>query len=83
MRTKDAGIQAGLHLFKPYYAVRTVQKAVFHYYLDATKKDLKIEILDASGKLVKAFIGELPKVKKENGEEEEDEDDRKPKPPHY
>ena len=81
VRTKDAGIQAGLHLFKPYYAVRTVQKAVFHYYLDSTKKDLTIEILDANGKLVNTFIGELPKAKKENGDADVDEDDRKPKPP--
>jgi hypothetical protein len=81
VRSKDAGINPGLHLFKPYYAVRTVQKAVFHYFLDSTKKDLKIEILDASGKLVNTFIGELPKAKKENGEPDEDEDARKPKPP--
>jgi photosystem II stability/assembly factor-like uncharacterized protein len=81
VRTKDAGIQAGLHLFKPYYAVRTVQKAVFQYYLDSTIKDLKIEIFDAKNNLVKTFIGVLPKVKKENGEMDEDEDDRKPQPP--
>ena len=81
VRTKDAGIQAGLHLFKPYYAVRTVQKAVFQYYLDSTIKDLKIEIFDAKNNLVKTFNGALPKVKKENGEVDEDEDDRKPQPP--
>ena len=81
VRTKDAGIQAGLHLFKPYYAVRTVQKAVFQYYLDSTIKDLKIEIFDAKNNLVKTFTGVLPKVKKENGEMDEDEDDRKPQPP--
>ena len=81
VRLKDAGIQAGLHLFKPYYAVRSVQKAVFQYYLDSTKKDLKIEILDAQGKLVNTFIGELTKTKKENGEGDEEEEDRKPKPP--
>ena len=81
VRTKDAGIQAGLHLFKPYYAVRTVQKAVFQYYLDSTIKDLKIEIFDAKNNLVNSFIGALPKVKKENGEADDDEDDRKPQPP--
>ena len=81
VRSKDAGIKAGLHLFKPYYAVRTVQKAVFHYYLDSTKKDLKIEILDASGKLVNTFMGQLTKAKKETVDADEDEDDRKPKPP--
>ena len=82
VRTKDAGIQSGLHLFKPYYAVRNVQKAVFQYYLDSTIKDLKIEILDANGKLVNTYVGALPKAKKENGEVvDEDEDDRKPVPP--
>ena len=81
VRTKDAVIQAGLHLFKPYYAVRTVQKAVFQYYLDSTIKDLKIEIFDAKNNLVNTFIGALPKSKKENGEADEDEDDRKPQPP--
>ena len=82
VRTKDAGIQSGLHLFKPYYAVRNVQKAVFQYYLDSTVKDLKIEILDANGKLVNTYVGALPKAKKENGEAaDEDEDDRKPAPP--
>jgi hypothetical protein len=81
VRTKDAGIQAGLHLFKPYYAVRTVQKAAFQYYLDSTIKDLKIEIFDAKNNLVNTFVGALPKTKKENGEADEDEDDRKPQPP--
>jgi photosystem II stability/assembly factor-like uncharacterized protein len=81
VRTKDAVIQAGLHLFKPYYAVRTVQKAVFQYYLDSTIKDLKIEIFDEKNNLVNTFIGALPKTKKENGEADEDEDDRKPQPP--
>jgi len=82
VRTKDAGIQSGLHLFKPYYAVRNVQKAVFQYYLDTTVKDLKVEILDANGKLVNTYVGALPKAKKENGEAaDEDEDDRKPVPP--
>ena len=81
VRTKDAGIQAGLHLFKPYYAVRTVQKAVFQYYLDSTIKDLKLEIFDAKNNLVNTFVGALPKTKKENGEADEDEDDRKPQSP--
>ena len=81
VRTKDAGIKTGLHLFKPYYAVRTVQKAVFQYYLDSTIKDLKIEILDANGKLVNSFVGALPKVKKDSASADEDEDDRKPQPP--
>jgi len=81
VRTKDKGIQSGLHLFKPYYAVRNVQKAVFQYYLDKDIKDLKIEILNKEGVLIQNFIGALPKEKKDSAMAEEDEEDRKPAAP--
>jgi photosystem II stability/assembly factor-like uncharacterized protein len=81
VRTKDKGIQTGLHLFKPYYAVRNVQKAVFQYYLDKDIKDLKIEILNKEGVLIQSFIGALPKEKKDSALVDEDEDDRKPVAP--
>jgi photosystem II stability/assembly factor-like uncharacterized protein len=81
VRTKDKGIQAGLHLFQPYYAVRNVQRAVFQYYLDKDIKDLKIEILNKEGNIVQSFIGVLPKEKKDSALLDEDEDDRKPVAP--
>ena len=81
VRTKDKGFEAGLHLFKPYYAVRNVQRAVFQYYLDKDIKDLKIEILNKEGSLVQSFIGALPKEKKDSALVDEDEDDRKPVAP--
>ena len=81
VRTKDQGIQAGVHLFKPYYAVRNVQKAVFQYYLDKDANDLKIEILNKEGVAIQTFIGAVPKEKKDSAIVEEDEDDRKPVAP--
>ena len=81
VRTKDKGIQAGLHLFQPYYAVRNVQRAIFQYYLDKDIKDLKIEILNKEGNIVQSFIGALPKEKKDSALVDEDEDDRKPVAP--
>jgi hypothetical protein len=81
LRNKDKGINPGLHLFKPYYAVRGVQNAVFQYVLDKDVKDLKIEILNNEGKTIQTFVGALPKDKKDSSAVVEDEDDRKPVPP--
>lgn len=69
-----------VHLFKPYYAVRNVQKAVFQYYLGRENSDVKIEILDKQNKVIQTFIGEGKKAATDSTVEE-DEDDRKPKPP--
>ena len=46
-----------ISLFQPYDAVRNVQEAVFQYYLKDTSTDLKVEILDANGKLIQSFTG--------------------------
>jgi photosystem II stability/assembly factor-like uncharacterized protein len=48
---------SALYLYRPYYAVRHVQNAVFQYYLKDTATDLKVEILDAQGQLVQKFMG--------------------------
>lgn len=56
--------KADLHVFKPYYAVRRVQNAVFHYQLGKEADDLKIEILDSSDKIIQTFTTEKPKVDK-------------------
>lgn len=75
-----------VHLFKPYYAVRKVQNAVFEYYLDKDNDSLKIEIIDSAGKVIQAFIGEKPKSKADStAAAEADDDDESPqaavKPP--
>jgi len=64
------------HLFKPYYAVRRVQPAVFQYYLAKQADSVKIEILDAAGTLLHAFTGTKPKEEKKN---DEDDDEGPPK----
>ena len=71
---------AFLYLFKPYYAVRNVQKAVFQYYLGKDISDVKIEIVNARGTIIQTFIGDKEKEKKDSAVEE-NEDDRKPPPP--
>ncbi len=66
------------HLYKPYYAVRSAQNAVFEYALKDTT-DLKIEILDPSGKIIQTFTGAKSAPKADSTAE--DEDDRKLPPP--
>ena len=73
---------SGVHLFKPYYAVRNVQKAVFQYFLEKETTDLKIEILNKESQVIRTFTGAGSKAKKEaDTAGDEDEDDRKPAPP--
>ena len=68
------------HLYKPYYAVRNVQNAVFQYYLKDTA-DLTIDILDPQGKLIQTFTGVKSGIKKDSTVSEDDEDSRKLPPP--
>ena len=68
------------HLYKPYYAVRNVQNAVFQYYLKDTA-DLTIDILDPQGKLIQTFTGVKSGIKKDSTVFEDDEDSRKLPPP--
>jgi len=60
---KPEVLEKSLHLFKPYYAVRKAQNAVFAYYLNNDAEKLKIEILDPQGKVIQSFEGEKPKKK--------------------
>ncbi|HXB32004.1 MAG TPA: hypothetical protein VNV35_01225 [Puia sp.] len=58
VREYQAGLaDSALHLYQPFSAVRHVQNAVFQYYLKDSTTDLKVEILDGTGKLVKSFTG--------------------------
>lgn len=70
---KPEVVEKPLHLFKPYYAVRKAQNAVFAYYLNKDAERLKIEILDLQGKVIHSFEGEKPK--KKTGDSEGDGDD--------
>jgi hypothetical protein len=75
----DSASSKMVHLYKPYYAVRNVQNAVFYYTLKDSN-DIKIEVLDAKNTLIQTFIGSANKPKIESREEDE-EDSRKPNPP--
>ncbi len=82
IRDKVSGIKPSApYLFKPYYAVRNVQKAVFQYYLPKESSDLTIEILSKNGKQIQKFIGVAPKSTKDSSISDEDEEDRKAPPP--
>jgi hypothetical protein len=75
----DSASSKMVHLYKPYYAVRNVQNAVFYYTLKDTN-DIKIEVLDAKNTLIQTFVGSKMKPKIDSTEED-DEDFRKPNPP--
>lgn len=75
----DSASSKMVHLYKPYYAVRNVQNAVFYYTLKDTN-DIKIEVLDAKNTLIQTFVGSKTKPKIDLTEED-DEDIRKPNPP--
>ena len=49
--------------FQPSDAIRGVYNAVFQYYLDKQVDSVKIDILNAGGKLVKSFKGTKPEYK--------------------
>jgi photosystem II stability/assembly factor-like uncharacterized protein len=75
----DSASSKKVNLYKPYYAVRNVQNAVFYYTLKDTN-DIKIEVLDAKNTLIQTFVGSKMKPKIDSTEED-DEDFRKPNPP--
>lgn len=66
------------YLFKPYYAVRNVQNAVFQYILKDTS-DITIEILDELQNIIQTFKGSTQKPKVESATD--DDDVRRPVPP--
>ncbi|RIV18634.1 glycosyl hydrolase [Fibrisoma montanum] len=71
-----------VHFYRPYYAVRRVQNAVFQYQLAQQADSVKIEILDAAGVVIRSFTGDKPKNESKKTDEEEDEDaPPKPKKP--
>lgn len=63
-------VNKDLHLYKPYYAVRRVQDAIFHYNLGKNAEEVKIEILDPSGEIIQTFISEEPKPEEEKKTED-------------
>jgi photosystem II stability/assembly factor-like uncharacterized protein len=65
LRQLDAPIQT-THLFTPDPAVRSLDRgATLNYYLPKETDNVKIEILDRSGKVVRTYIGSPDEEKKE------------------
>ena len=61
-----------VHLYAPAAAVRGVTPAAIDYYLAAPTDSVTIDILDASGKLIRSFKGTPEDDKKKTEEEEVD-----------
>ena len=71
--------QKPVHLFKPYYAVRRVQPAVFQYYLAKQVDSVKIEILDPAGVVIQSFTGDKPKAPEKGDDDDDGDEPGKPK----
>ncbi|MDX2071068.1 MAG: glycosyl hydrolase [Haliscomenobacter sp.] len=54
-------------LFKPADAIRGITTAVFQYYLQEKVDSVKIEVLDAQGKLIQAFKGDNAPAQRGSG----------------
>ena len=67
--------QTAAYLFKPADATRGVTRANIDYYLANPAADLKLEIFDASGSVVRAFAAGAPESRAASG------DDESPPPP--
>lgn len=55
-------IKSNVHFYKPDYAVRRAQSAIFQYYLPKMIDSVQIEILDSSNAVVNTFKGYKPKT---------------------
>ncbi len=51
------GAKPALKVFQPRTSIRGVYPPSFHYYLDKAAAEVKIEVLDDRGSLVRAYIG--------------------------
>ncbi|HWZ34250.1 MAG TPA: hypothetical protein VNX18_23090 [Bryobacteraceae bacterium] len=68
--------QSSVFLFKPADAIRSVTRAAIDYYLSAQPADLKLEILDPGGSVLRTFTGSA-----EAEQRSEASDDEGPPPP--
>jgi hypothetical protein len=80
---EPAVVASAMHVFKPDEAVRSYRPAVIDYYLQKPAQTVKIEILDASGVVVRSYTGSEAEDKKakKDGEEDSDFGPKKTPPP--
>ena len=72
---------ASLHLFKPDPAIRSFRPAVLDYYLQKPPTSVKIEVIDASGKVIRSYTSTDEEDKKAKSKVDEDSDFGPPKTP--
>lgn len=72
---------ASLHLFKPDPAIRSFRPAVLDYYLQKSPTSVKIEVIDASGKVIRSYTSTDEEDKKAKSKVDEDSDFGPPKTP--
>jgi hypothetical protein len=70
-----------VHLFTPGEAIRTYKQAAVDYYLQKPVDKVNIEILDASGKVIRTFTGTPADDKPKKEEEDSEFGFHPPKPP--
>jgi len=63
---KPEVINESAHLFQPRSAIRSVDQGVINYYLKQTADKVEVQILDASGKMVRSFTGSADEEKKKD-----------------
>ena len=72
---------SAMHLFKPDDAIRTFRPAAIDYFLQKPANKVTVEILDASGKLVRTFTASAEDEKKAKKPEDEDAEFGPPRTP--
>ena len=60
LRQYGSVVTSDVHLFRPADAIRGVDAASIEYWLKAQPKNLKLEILDARGRIVRSYPGTPP-----------------------
>ena len=63
------------HLYQPFTAVRNVRDATFQYYLKDSTTDLKVEILDGKGRVIRTYTGVAHKSTADSLEDAQEDDE--------
>ena len=78
---KPEVLTSSLYVFEPRTAVRSVSPAPIDYYLGKNADEVKIEILDAKGAIVRTYVGSAETEKKKPGAADDDGGDSEFGPP--
>ncbi|MDJ0978672.1 MAG: glycosyl hydrolase [Erythrobacter sp.] len=82
LRQLEVGGERGLQLFEPAFAVRGVDEGVaIDYFLPTQPQELKLDILDSAGALIRSFEGKLSRSEDEDKKKNEPYDPSRKEPP--